>query len=123
MSEPDRVIDFPDGWGTGKPIDHIQGIVPGTRDPKGVYVFGTLLDDGSNLFALVYPGGHRFARTAASLRWGIEERLGPDPEPAFQQIVAEQWQAIINLMVDAGHQTDVDLRAMGLPSSRKRPQS
>lgn len=112
-----RVIDFPHEWATSTPIDNISF----RHDADGLRIFGVLLEDGSNLWVLVYPGGHRFARTAHMIDWGIEERYGGKP-PRGRDLrrVNEEWRRVLDMMISAGEQTDADMRAMGLPTSRKR---
>lgn len=100
--EPKRVIDFPDAWATGKPIDQMF-----MSNPSGTITIGTiLLDDGSGLWALVFKGGHRFARTAACTGWAIEERFDGDPEPDEAEEVNSTWRDVLQQMIRAGREVD-----------------
>lgn len=110
-----RTIDFPAAWGTGDPV-------PGEafHFSKGrLHIFGCLLDDGANLFALVYPGGHRFARTAFAIDWGIEESYGPAPRSRDLATINAIWREHIDLMVDAVKDADREMVAAGLPTGRE----
>jgi hypothetical protein len=113
-----RVVDFPDEWGTAPPIDALGGPLDCN---KNVALGALLLADGSNLFALVYPGGARFARTAWMIDWGIEERYtGEPPAPADAVDVDEQWRAILKQMRDSGAAVDEQYEAAGLPPDRSK---
>jgi hypothetical protein len=108
-----RVVDFPSAWGTGTPVDHFCV-------SKGeLRIFGVLLDDGSNLFALIYPGGQRFARTAHVIDWGIEEAHGPAPRSRDLARVNAAWRDVVLAgMIDAGKLADDAMVAAGLPRGR-----
>lgn len=109
-----RVVDFPDGWGTADPVPS-QALVL-SKGP--LTIFGCLLEDGTNLFALVYPGGQRFARTAFAIDWGIEESYGPPPRRRHLAAVNATWRDIVTQMVEAGKAADADMVAAGLPRGR-----
>lgn len=111
-----RVVDFPDGWGTGAPVDEVAFVNGDMR------IFGLLLDDGSNLFALIYPGGQRFVRAAAQADYALEEAFTGDPPSAGDlPAVDAQWRQILSMMIEAGRKTDAALEANGLPTRRPRP--
>lgn len=107
-----RVIDFPDHWATGEPVDHIAYTSPCGK----MCLFGVMLDDGSNLWALAFPGGHRLARTADAIDWGIEERFYGAPGPELADPVKAAWRDHINLMREAGRGSDRVLQALGMPT-------
>lgn len=113
MSDP-RTIDFPSDWGTADPVDHRAGTLDG-----GLYVFGVLLDDGANLFALIYRGGHRFVRTAYQIDWGVEERYGPPPRRRDLARVNAAWRGLVDEIIAAGKAADADMAAQGLPPARE----
>jgi hypothetical protein len=100
------------------PIDHYAG----TRD-RDLFVFACLLEDGSNLFALIYPGGQRFVRTAHQIDWGIEERYEPPPRPRDLPRVNRLWRELVDEMVAAGKAADADMAALGLPSAAEQARS
>lgn len=102
---PKRVIDFPDAWATGKPIDQAAFKSPG----GDLMIASILLDDGSGLWSLIFEGGHRFARTAACTGWAIEERFHGDPTPDEAQEVNEAWRYVLQCMIRAGHEVDAEL--------------
>jgi hypothetical protein len=108
------VIDFPDGWGSAPPVDqrvHTKG---------DLVLFGCLLEDGSNLFALIYPGGYRFARTAHAIDWGIQEVYGPPPRRRDAARVNATWRdTVLAEMIAAGKAADAVYRAAGLPPARE----
>lgn len=98
-----RTIDFPCEWATGAPIDSQTFRNP---DHPGVTLFGTILDDGANLWVLVYPGGQRFARCAGQTGWSLEERFeGSSPAPKDAATVDWLWSTLIGISVDAGRGT------------------
>jgi hypothetical protein len=100
--QPQRVIDFPDSWATGKPINQ-----EAFKSPDGKLIIASvLLDDGSGLWSLIFEGGHRFARTAACTGWAIEERFHGDPTPEEAGEVNEAWRDVLRSMIRAGHEVD-----------------
>jgi hypothetical protein len=104
----ERLVDFPHEWGTGEPIEHVA------YKKDDLRIFGVLLDDGSNLFTLIYPGGERFVRTAADNDWGIEERYqGKPPRPRDLAVVNREWRTIIDMIVTAGRRVSSEMLEMG----------
>jgi hypothetical protein len=101
-----RTIDFPSEWATARPIDtQTYG-----NEDSSVVLFGCLLRDGSNIFVLVYPGGHRFARVAKYTNWALEERLEGDPPAAeHQALVRRLWRIAIDAVIYAGKATRAEL--------------
>lgn len=100
-----RTIDFPDEWGTGAPVDQATFKSPDSE----IMIASVLLDDGSGLWALIFEGGHRFARTSGYTGWAIEERFHGDPTDAEAEEVSAMWKTVIALMIRAGHETDAML--------------
>ncbi len=116
MSDDVRTVSFPDGWGSGVPLETLGGEIG-----PGVHVAAVLLDDGSNLFALIYPGGARFARTADAIDWGIEERYdGLPPKDGEKALVNTYWRGVLDQIEKAGRMVDDAYEAEGLPPYRKR---
>ncbi len=110
-----RVVDFPDAWGSAPPIESLNGKVS-----AGVYLAGVLLEDGSNLWALIYPGGARFVRTAAAIDWGIEERYtGTPPREDDAATVNETWALVVGQVLESGATVDQQYADAGLPPYRK----
>jgi hypothetical protein len=99
-----RTIDFPSEWGTGVPADQET-----LRHPDGLVIASVLLDDGSGLWALIFKGGHRFARTSQYTGWAIEERFHGDPQPDEAEAVNEAWRLVLGSMIRAGHEVAAEL--------------
>jgi hypothetical protein len=99
---PKRLIDFPDEWATGKPINHDAFTSP----DKKLTIATVLLDDGSGLWVLIFEGGHRFARTAECTGWAIEERFHGDPTSEEADAVSESWRYVLRSMIRAGREVD-----------------
>jgi hypothetical protein len=104
-----RVVSFPDEWGTAAPADQ------GSWSRGDMTIAGVLLRDGSNLFALIYPEGARFARAAPATEFSIEERFdGEPPSAETADEVAEVWREVIDMMIQAGHEVAAEMQAEGL---------
>lgn len=101
-----RIIDFPDEWGTGKPV--AREVLE--SDDGKIVIATILLNDGSGLWALIFEGGHRFARTSMYTRWAIEERFHGDPTEDEADAVNEAWRGVLQSMIRAGHEVDELLR-------------
>jgi hypothetical protein len=113
-----RTVDFPHEWGTAQPRDALGGEIS-----DGLHLGALLLEDGSNLLALIYPGGARFARTAGVIDWGIEERyIGDPPAADLVRAVNREWCKILGQMQAAGVAVDERIEAAGLPPYRTRRQ-
>jgi hypothetical protein len=83
-----REIDFPPEWVTGDPIQHDAYYpVAGRTD---IHLVGVLLDDGANLWTLIYPGGTRFLRTDGTDLSVKEREVGP-PDFMDRRAVDEAW--------------------------------
>lgn len=99
-----RTVDFPDGWGTAAPVDTL------IYSKGDLHIAGLLLDDGSNLFALIYPGGQRFVRAAPVADYALEEAFTGDPPSAEDKsAVEEEWRVLLSMMIDAGRAVDAAL--------------
>lgn len=105
-----RRVEFPDGWGTATPVDTIH------YSKDDLHIAGVLLEDGSNLFALIYPGGQRFVRAAPVADYALEEAFtGEPPSVEDKAAVDGEWRQILAMMIDAGREVDAVLgrRARG----------
>lgn len=80
-----REIEFPPEWVTGAVISHQAYACEGQ-----IVLFGVLLDDGANLWALAYPGGHRFMRADAGSLDVLTREIGA-PEDEIREAVENCW--------------------------------
>lgn len=73
-TEPDFTVALPPEWKTSEfravaPV--AEASLPGGRQ---ALLSSVLLEDGSSVIALSYPGGQRLARTSPHNDWATEER-------------------------------------------------
>lgn len=92
---PETIVDFPPDWyASGKPLD--------TRayqyEDGPLYVFTTYLSDDTSLYALLYPGGQRFARVRRATNWAVEERYsGRPPREHDRAEVGRAWNDVLTV--------------------------
>jgi hypothetical protein len=92
MSDDERIIEFPDGWGTAAPIDTLA------IEHEGLNVFGILLADGTNIFTLIHAAGARFVRIRYP-KWEVEqEHLEQQPLPDEETAVAAAWEFVLGVI-------------------------
>lgn len=92
-----RVIDFPPEW-SGEPLCEAAFF-----EQDDLQLFGVAVRDGlgreANLWAIIYPGGHRFARVAEVTGWALEERYGGDPPgEEHREKVDRLWREHLEVM-------------------------
>lgn len=100
MSTLSFSIAWPREWMTADPfVVQPLGLVELSRRQKGL-VLTALLRDGTSLWAVVYPGGQRLARTTESTDWAVEERFtGDPPRRRDREKVEDAWRRVIESMV------------------------
>lgn len=106
-----REIDFPTDWVTADPIpgEHIA-----MQTEEGIYLIGLCLQDGANLWALIYDGGCRFARTTALvIGTGMEYRDEGEPSsPEIAAALERAWATLVQADTRAALLASLDADAM-----------
>lgn len=64
------------------------------------YVAGGVLDDGTTLVGLVYPGGQRVLRSF--LEGGIDEHFSGRPLTDADGVLVELWRSVVASWVESG---------------------
>lgn len=95
-----RVIGVPEEWKTAPPLATREPLTGRFDcDSAPLSVSAVLLEDGSNIYALLFPGGQRLARTTADTDWAIEERfVGQPPKPQHTDTVDRVWRMTFDAM-------------------------
>lgn len=111
MNKPEATLNFPEHWVT-EPWMHTEVISVVTKDDDGTraYIAGGVLNDGTNLMGLAYPGGQRVMRAGPATGWAIEEhfsgrplREGPDDG------LLEMWKNVVEASVYGKHAAEAEL--------------
>lgn len=87
-------IHFPADWLAGRDWSLGPDVVLTSDDEKAIAA-GGVLDDGTNLMGLCWPGGQRVYRTSPDTDWAFEERFEGDAPPRIQDV----WRIIIDCAV------------------------
>ncbi len=98
-----KEIDFPTRWITADVIDHQAFQTDG-----GTYIIGVLLADGTNLWTVVFDGGHRFMRTHhpdSPLLLQDVEKHG-EPSADVREDVEKTWDMLRAIDIAAGIRAD-----------------
>jgi hypothetical protein len=103
-----REVEFPSEFVTGRPIEATPIPVG-----DGMAALTILLDDGTNLLALVYEGGARFLRMQGTCLHDNEVLEREDGEPLAEQraAVRRAWSMLIRSFEMATILADADFRA------------
>lgn len=108
-------VRFPEEW-TTSPVLDAAVLLMGELEPDSapVTLVGVLLEDGTNLFALIHPAGQRLLRTTGSTGWAIEERfVGNPPRPEHRPGVDNLWRQALGHVVQAGREAQAELGSEG----------
>jgi hypothetical protein len=95
VAEQVGTIEFPREWKLGK--DWLPGFpqVVVTSEQDNAIVAGGVLEDGTNLLGMCWPGGQRVLRASPDTGWAIEERF--DGTPSERLITA--WRIVVDCQI------------------------
>jgi hypothetical protein len=102
MSELMGEIAFPPEWKHGKSWGPSYPQIILTGDEGSIIAAGGVLQDGTNLLGLCWPGGQRVYRMSPDTGWALEERFD-EAEPAPER-VAEVWRILIEATVESARE-------------------
>jgi hypothetical protein len=102
-----RKIDFPPEWVDGDPVDAMS-VKCGGRDD--VVLVSVLLDSGTGLWTLIYPGGVRFMRASGSDVPAVRE--DGEPEPEVRDLVEGAWAELLRLDLESAAAAALEVDAI-----------
>ena len=100
----DTPLVIPAEWAT-EPFLFTQALLRYDAPGHEARCGGGVLEDGTNLIGVIYPGGQRLARMSPDTGWALEERFtgrALDERDEHDQKVAEMWTVTLDSMI-AGH--------------------
>jgi hypothetical protein len=93
-------IEFPPEWLLGRSWRFTEVLFTKELDDGLAALAGGVLDDGTNLHALVFPGGQRLARHAPP-DWSLETRLSGTQRTEMDEMWGATLEALANGMAEA----------------------
>ena len=102
---PSKIVEvtFPAEWDTAPPLLFdllLEAKVTATGEH--IVIAGGVLEDGTNLLALAYPGGQRTVRMSPVTGGAIEERLeGRELSLDSDEPIRQVWRTCLDQMIDA----------------------
>jgi hypothetical protein len=111
---PSAELEFPPEWMTAPWI--FCTVVVTLREQatnKRAWIAGGVLEDGTNVLAMLFEGGgHRAMRAGPVTRWGIEERLGtPDIPKSLRGV----WRQVIESSIKGQKAAQAELGPGSFP--------
>lgn len=96
-------VKLPPEWELTEPQDFALMGVEDTDDGPAVFA-GWLLEDGTNLMAVSWPGGQKLCRTSPDTGWALEERFAGEQPTDPEDIRQKWWRDGMDAMAHAGRE-------------------
>jgi hypothetical protein len=102
--DPESIrIEPPSEWMTAETADGLILAPKGHLGLPTMYLAGIVLDDGSIVMTLLYPGGKRYARVSPHTDWALEERPeGQPPAEKDRETINKVWREWLQTLINIG---------------------
>jgi hypothetical protein len=99
--EPEWTIELPPEWKTAEwrfvAPSHTAELPNGEK----ALMESAMLRDGTNLFAITWPGGQRLVRISPHTNWAIEERFAGEVPAGCGELIGRLWRITVESAVSA----------------------
>jgi hypothetical protein len=104
------LVRFPEEWVKSR-WTKTDALAVATLTATGstIALMGGVLEDGTCLYGLAFPGGQRVMRISPETEWAIEERFEGKPRLKDRKPVNNVWRSYVDSLIEAKRMAEREL--------------